>query len=245
MRTLGIIMVPLTVLMGSVNVYGQSMTYNHDASKYGQIKVMEMGAGSLTPELYYTLTHNSYKKGAKAVTFVKNTLRMAANVASLPQVEYADSIKAELEERAKVEAANIADREIDLAWLTEGEKIQKKLWAFKSNIGSLNGKAKDNEISEWNDLAKMYDFAIKATKKAYMPNSERQKQYLAIYDELTASNDRLLLRIRFLATKSQADKLVATMARFQHRVSENATASYNRWRDNANESGQVNNNINK
>lgn len=245
MRILGIIMVPLTMIISCGKIYSQSMTYNHDASKYGQIQVMEMGAGSLTPELYYTITHNSYKKGAKAVTSVKNTLRMSVNIASLPQVEYADSIKAELEERAKIEASNIADRQIDLAWLTEGEKIQQKLWAFKSNISGLSGKARDTEITEWNDLAKMYDFAINTTKKAYMPNSERQKQYLAIYDELTASNDRLLLRIRFLATKSQADKLIATMARFQHRVSENATASYNRWRDNANEKGQVNNNINK
>ena len=225
--------------------WGQSMTYNHDASKMGQIQVMELGAGSLTPDIYYSITHSSYKKGAKAATSVKNTLRMAANVASMPQVEYADSIKADLEGRAKIEAANIADRQIDLAWLTEGEKIQSKLWAFKSNIGSLNGKTSNEEITAWEDLVKMYDFAIKTTKKAYMPNSERQKQYLAIYDELTTANDNLLLRIRYLATKSQADKLVAAMTRFQHRVNENATASYNRWRNSANEAGAVKHKTNK
>lgn len=225
--------------------WGQSMTYNHDASKMGQIQVMELGAGSLTPDIYYSITHSSYKKGAKAVTSVKNTLRMAANVASLPQVEFADSIKTDLEGRAKIEAANIADRQIDLAWFTEGEKIQSKLWAFKSNIGSLNGKTNNEEITAWEDLVKMYDFAIKTTKKAYMPNSERQKQYLAIYDELTTSNDNLLLRIRYLATKSQADKLVAAMTRFQHRVNENATASYNRWRNSANEAGAVKQKTNK
>lgn len=225
--------------------WGQSMTYNHDASKMGQIQVMELGAGSLTPDIYYSITHSSYKKGAKAATSVKNTLRMAANVASLPQVEFADSIKTDLEGRAKIEAANIADRQIDLAWLTEGEKIQSKLWAFKSNIGSLNGKTNNEEVAAWEDLVKMYDFAIKTTKKAYMPNSERQKQYLAIYDELTTANDNLLLRIRYLATKSQADKLVAAMTRFQHRVNENATASYNRWRNSANEAGAVKHKTNK
>lgn len=112
-----------------------------------------------------------------------------------------------MESRAKIEAANIADRQIDLAWLTEGEKIQSKLWAFKSNIGSLNGRTSNDEITEWNNLAGTYDFAIKATKNAYMPNSERQKQYLAIYDELTASNDQLLARIRFLATKTRPTSL--------------------------------------
>ena len=214
---------------------GQSMTYNHDDSKMNQIEVMELGAGNLTPEVYYTVTHNSYKKGAKDATSVKNTLRIAANTASLPQVDYADSIKADLESRAKVEVANIADRQVDVAWLTEGEKIQSKLMAFKSNIGGLNGKTKLAEITEWENLAKTYDFAISVTKKAYMPNSERQKQYLAILDEITSSNDYLLTRIRYLAVKSQADKLVSTMAGFKHRVGENATAAYNRWRSSAND----------
>ena len=231
------ILVLLMVAVGCLQSFAQTMTCNHDASKCGQIQVMELGAGALTPDLYYSITHSIYKKCAKSATSVKNTLRMATNVASLPQVEYADSIKADLESRAKVEAANIADREIDMAWLTEGEKIQSKLWAFKSNIGNLNGRTRNDEITEWNNLASMYDFAIKATRNAYMPNSERQKQYLAIYDELTASNDQLLARIRFLATKNQADKLVATMANFRHRTSENAAASYNRWRDSADKGG--------
>ena len=223
----------------TVNTFGQSMTYNHDASKMGQIQVMELGAGVLTPDLYYSITHSSYQKGAKSVTSVKNTLRMGANIASMPQVEYADSIKADLEVRAKVEATNIADRQIDIAWLTEGGRIEAKLRAFKSNIGSLNGKTSSEEITAWEDLGKMYDFAIKTTKKAYMPNSERQKQYLAIYDEITTTNDNLLLRIRYLATKRQADNIVAAMTQFHHRVSENATASYNRWRNSANDAGAV------
>lgn len=229
----------------TVNTFGQSMTYNHDASKMGQIQVMELGAGVLTPDLYYSITHSGYKKGAKSATSVKNTLRMAANIASMPQVEYADSIKADLEGRAKVEATNIADRQIDIAWLTEGERIQAKLRAFKSNIGSLNGKTCSEEITAWEDLEKMYDFAIKTTKKAYMPNSERQKQYLAIYDEITTTNDNLLLRIRYLATKRQADNIVAAMTQFHHRVSENATASYNRWRNSANDAGTVKHKTNR
>lgn len=229
----------------TVNTFGQSMTYNHDASKIGQIQVMELGAGVLTPDLYYSITHSGYKKGAKSATSVKNTLRMAANIASMPQVEYADSIKADLEGRAKVEATNIADRQIDIAWLTEGERIQAKLRAFKSNIGSLNGKTCSEEITAWKDLGKMYDFAIKTTKRAYMPNSERQKQYLAIYDEITTTNDNLLLRIRYLATKRQADNIVAAMTQFHHRVSENATASYNRWRNSANDAGTVKHKTNR
>lgn len=228
----------MIMAFAAINVHGQSMTYNHDASKQAQIEVMELGAGELSPEIYYRTTHNSYRKGAKAQTSVKNQLRIATNVSSLPQVEYADSIKENLESRAKEEAINVADREVDMAWLTEGNKITEKLMALKNNVTYLNGKAKQDEIESWNELGKMYDFAIKVTKKAYMPNSERQKQYIAILDEITASNDYLLLRIRYLTTKSKADKLVAALARFQHRVGENATASYNRWRNSANETGK-------
>ena len=219
----------------------QTITYNHDASKQGQIQVMELGAGSLTPDIYYRTVHNNYRDNAKSSTSVKNTLRISTNTASLPQTEYADSIQSDLESRAKTEEKNIADREIDLAWLTEGSKIEDRLLSLKSNISSLTGKTNNDEITAWNELTQIYDFAIKATKEAYMPNSERQKQYLAIYNEITNSNDNLLIRLRYLTTKNQADRLTAALSRFQHRVKENATAGYNRWRDAANVGSKKNN----
>ena len=217
--------------------HAQYVTYNHDDSKMGQIQVMEIGAGNLTPEFYYWLVHNSYKNNAKDATSVKNTLRLAANTASYPQVEYADTIEADLKSRAKVEALNVADREVDVAWMTEGSKIEDKLLKLKTNISYLNGRTNAREIDAWNELTGMYEFAIKVTKQAYMPNSERQKQYLSIYDEIVKSNDNLLIRVRYLTTKNKADQLVATLSRFQHRVHENATAGYVRWRDAATQAG--------
>ena len=211
------------------NVQAQSMTYFHDASKQAQVTVMETGAGVLTPELYYTVTHNSYKKDAAGTN--KNMYRIAANAASLPQVEMADSIESYLKARAQEEAINIADREVDVAWMTEGTKIENRLTAFKNNINGLVGRTNNQEITSWQELGGMYDFAIKTTRKAYMPNSERQKQYIAIYQEITKMNDILLLRVRYLATKNQTDRLLASMSRANHRVGENATAASNRWRD--------------
>lgn len=90
---------------------------------------------------------------------------MGANIASMPQVEYADSIKADLEARAKVEATNIADRQIDIAWLTEGGRIEAKLRAFKSNIGSLNGKTCSEEITAWEDLGKCMTLPLRPQRK--------------------------------------------------------------------------------
>ena len=64
------ILVLLMVTVGYLHSFAQTMTYNHDASKCGQIQVMELGAGALTPDLYYSITHSSYKKGAKSATSV-------------------------------------------------------------------------------------------------------------------------------------------------------------------------------
>ena len=44
--------------------YAQGVTYNHDPAKKNQIMVMEIGGGSLTPELYYWTFHKNYKKSA-------------------------------------------------------------------------------------------------------------------------------------------------------------------------------------
>lgn len=44
--------------------HAQSVTYNHDSPKQNQITVMETGTGALSPDLYYTLLHNNYKKSA-------------------------------------------------------------------------------------------------------------------------------------------------------------------------------------
>ena len=53
--------------------------------------------------------------------------------------------------------------------------------------------------------------------------------FLAISSSVMA--DGHVDSVRYLTTKNQADHLVQAMSRFQHRVSENATAGYNRWRD--------------
>ena len=50
----------------------QSVTYNHDDAKMNQITVAEIGSGSLTPEFYYWLLHNSYrgKRSGKETNWV-------------------------------------------------------------------------------------------------------------------------------------------------------------------------------
>jgi len=153
------------------------VTYNHDSSKKNQITVMEIGSGSLSPELYYQLLHSSYKKSAAS----KNKLgfRTTAGIGAYNQVEYAEAIDSALTKRAEIEALNMADRQIDLAWKVEGSKINSKMNAFKSNIDRIlpvGGSIGDNQ--RWTECYHVYETAIKATKDAYMPNAKRKKMYL-------------------------------------------------------------------
>ena len=201
-------MILIMAAVATITATAQSVTYNHDSSKQNQITVMETGGGSLTPEFYYWLLHKSYKKTAAE----KNKLgfRTLAGINLYNQVDDAEKIDSALTKRAEVEALNVADREIDLAWLAESSKINGQLDKMKANIdhiiptgGTINDKRR------WEELYNMYQCAVKSTKDAYMPNAQRKRQYLSIYADLTAQNETLLKYIVQLNTQRQTTVLLA------------------------------------
>jgi len=219
------------LLASSLQADAQSyVTYNHDATKQNQITVQEIGAGSLTPDFYYWLFHKSYKKTAAQKN--KISYRSLAGVASYPQVEDADSVEASLKKRAEIEALNMADRQVDLAWLAEGSKVTSKLSDFQTNINrivSAGGTFQDKE--RWNDYYHIFECAIKATQDAYMPNAQRKKEYLAIYADISKQNETLVAYLFQLNKKSKtADLLSATYSK-PNRNGAIATAAHNRWRN--------------
>ena len=164
-------------------VKAQSVTYNHDSPKQNQITVMETGTGALSPELYYTLLHNKYKKSAASKN--KLSFRTLAGVNLYNQTDEAEAIDSALVKRAEIEALNVADRQIDLAWLAEGDKINAQMERLQRNIDRIplaGGTTDDRE--RWTEYYHVYQCAIDATKDAYMPNAQRKKEYLRIYNEL-------------------------------------------------------------
>ena len=196
------------VVAGVMGVKAQMVTYNHDAAKMNQILVMETGGGCLTPEFYYWLLHNNYKKTAAE----KNKLgfRTLAGINLYNQVDDAEKIDSALTKRAEVEALNVADRQIDLAWLAESSTINGQLDKMKANIDHIiptGGTVNDKQ--RWEELYNMYQCAVKATKDAYMPNAQRKRQYLSIYADLTAQNETLLKYLVQLNTQSQTTALLA------------------------------------
>lgn len=219
------------VVMTATTAFAQSVTYNHDSSKQNQITVMETGGGSLTPEFYYWMLHNSYRKSAAE----KNKLgfRTLAGINLYNQIDDAEKIDSALTKRAEIEALNVADRQIDLAWLAESSKINGQLDKMKANIdhiiptgGTVNDKRR------WEELYNMYRCAVTATKDAYMPNAQRKKEYLRIYADLTMQNETLLKHLVQLNTQSRtASLLTATNDRVVHKGNVISDAK-SRWQEN-------------
>ena len=180
--------------------HAQSVTYNHDSPKQNQITVMETGTGALSPDLYYTLLHNNYKKSAASKN--KLSFRTLAGVNLYNQTDEAEAIDSALVKRAEIEALNVADRQIDLAWIAEGDKVNGQMDRFKRNIDRIlpaGGSSDDKE--RWTEYYHMYQCAIDATKNAYMPNAQRKKEYLRIYEDVVRQNENL---VGYLAKRQNA-----------------------------------------
>ena len=221
------------IAMASVTlqVNAQSyVTYNHDDAKMNQITVQETGAGGLTPAFYYDVFHNSYQKSAAAKH--KLSFRSLAGVAAWQQIEDADSIEASLKKRAEIEALNVADRQIDIAWLAEGTKLTNKLDDFQSNINRIIGAGGTfNDKERWNNYYNIFQCAIKATQDAYMPNAQRKKEYLAIYADICKENETLIKYLVQLNSKAKTAELLSATSTRQNHNGAIATAAHNRWRD--------------
>ena len=191
-----------TVMMMAVTIgaKAQYVTYNHDSPKMNQITVGETGVGALKPELYYTLLHNKYKKSAAAKN--KLSFRTLAGINLYNQVDEAEAIDSALVKRAKVEALNVADRQVDIAWLAEGDKVSGQMERFQRNIDRIlpsGGTPSDKE--RWTEYYHVYQCAIDATKDAYMPNAQRKKEYLRIYEDVARQNEIL---VGYLAKRQNA-----------------------------------------
>ena len=222
------------VLLLGVAISGNAqsgVTYNHDSSKKNQITVMEIGSGSLSPELYYQLLHSNYKKSAAS----KNKLgfRTTAGIGAYKQMEYAEAIDSALTKRAEIEALNMADRQVDLAWKVEGSKINSKMDDFKKNIDRIlpvGGSIGDKQ--RWTEYYHVYETAIKVTKDAYMPNAKRKKMYLQIYADVAKQNETLVKQLVQISNASKTKELLAANGNYQTANKRSVISSASsKWRE--------------
>ena len=223
-----------TIMFGNASeVFAQSVTYNHDDAKMNQITVAEIGSGSLTPSLYYQLLHKSYQKSAAA----KNKLgfRSAAGINLYNQVDDAEALDSAMTQRARIEALNVADRSggaLDAAWLAEGDKINAALENFNRNIQRITEVGGSHyELEHWREQYNVFVCAVKSVQEAYMPNSQRKKQYLRIHADIIRKNEMLVRYLVRLANSAKVAELLDASASIEDRRAQIAMAAMNRWRE--------------
>ena len=211
----------------------QSVTYSHDDAKMNQITVAEIGSGSLTPEFYYWLLHNSYRKSAAAKN--KMTFRTTAGINLYNQVDDAEALDSAMTQRARVEALNVADRSggaLDVAWLAECDKINSALENFEKNIRRIIEAGGGNyEQEHWREQYNVFLCAVKSVQEAYMPNAERKKQYLRIHADIIRKNEILVRYIMRLANSTKVAELLEATATIEDRRAQIAMTAMNRWRE--------------
>ena len=227
------ILIILTLLLPCFHAGAQYVTYNHDETKMNQVTVMETGAGELTPALFYSVVHNKYYQTAAETNKLRYRSEAAAH--GSVQVGISEQVDTSLAKRAEVEALNMADRQVDLAWQAEGPKIQSRLEAFNRNIERLSdvgGNAGD--ITLWQERYNLFQTAINAIRNSYMPNAERKKEYLAIWRDITERNNTLIAYIVTVDSRERTkDHLEATLER-PNRNAEIAAEARGRWQETSN-----------
>lgn len=192
----------------------QSYTYNHDPMKQAQITVMESGTGSLTPEWYYSMLHSSYASTAAVKN--KTSFRTLAGENLYTQMDFAEKIDSAMTKRARIEALNMADRTggaADLAWAMEGRKVTGSMDAFHRNIGRviLTG-GTSGERDYWMQYYNAYLSALHNIQDAYMPNAQRKREYLRIYEDVERKNDLLLKYLVRLSNRKRLEEYLSMRA---------------------------------
>ncbi len=224
----------LAILLPLLSARAQYVTYNHDETKMYQVTVMETGAGSLTPRAFYSVVHNRYYQNAAETNKLRYRSEAAAH--GSVQVGISETIDTSLTKRAEVEALNMADRQVDLAWQAEGPKITSRLEAFRRNISRITeagGSASDAAV--WEERYSLFQTAVSSIRNAYMPNAERKKQYLAIYDDITRKNETLIAYIVSVDARERARERLEATVTLPHRNGEIAAEASGRWKELSNQ----------
>ena len=117
------------------------------------------------------------------------------------QVDDAEALDSAMTQRARIEALNVADR---------------------------SGGALD---AAWLAEGDKINAAVKSVQEAYMPNSQRKKQYLRIHADIIRKNEMLVRYLVRLANSTKVTELLDASAIIEDRRAQIAVAAMNRWRE--------------
>ena len=156
----------------------------HDENVMQQFIFMETGGGSLNPRWYYNAFHKSYSNNNPQYVGGKLAYRAKFDGDINKELTDAKTIDTLAVSRAKSEAQHVAsrtDKAIDLAWSSEGGRIEKAQSNFMRNISKITMYGGSyNSQKVWENIYDCFDMAIKETKSAYLDAGARKREYLAI-----------------------------------------------------------------
>lgn len=209
--------------------HAQTVTYNHDESVMNQMTIQETGLGSFTPDTYYDVFHKDYRNYAARDN--KLTFRTLVVAAENRQEPYAEEIDSALTKRAKVEALNLADRQVDAVWLVEKEKVMGALNTFKSNIEeiTLSG-GTYTSYENWVEIYNMLVCGLNYIRNSYLPNSERQEQYLEIYNDVKSRNKKLARLLAFWKERKSIARSGRELKRKDDLIKNSGFNALTRWK---------------
>jgi len=213
----------------SASVKAQYVTYNHDESVQNQVTIQEIGSGSFTPDLYYDALHSNYRNWAAEQN--KLSFRTLTVAAMKLQEPYAERIDSNLTKRAKVEAENLLDRQVDAAWLIEKGKVNDALTTFKGHIEKITlcgGSYRTYE--EWKEAYDMVVFGIQCIQDGYIPNSEREQQYMQAYKDVRSRDAKLVKLLSFLKSYHRPQWGTQALHRKENLVRNSGLNSLTRWK---------------
>ena len=174
-------------------------TYIHDEPFMQQFLVSETGTGNLTPNVYYTAMHPSYKR--LAYLYSKAAARLKYMYDIKKEIPYSDTINSVFKRRAKLAAIDMVEREplADFVWYQGvGDNISAALRVMRNNILRLSSFGTDSEFIEWENRYNLLEGSVNCIRQAYLPNSERQREYTRIFAKAQQLNSDLAARIDFL-----------------------------------------------
>ena len=219
----------LVLLVASIGIHAQSVTYNHDEGVMNQVTIQETGSGSFSPDWYYDAFHSSYRNSAAETNKLSYRTMMAAHLKL--QEPYAERIDSDLVKRAKVEAANLIDREVDAAWLVEKGKVNGALDRFKGHIEEITLSGGSYKTYEnWKEVYDMIVSGVQYIQDGYIPNSERQEQYMQICKDVKERDAKLLKQLLLMKERRSCTWSNRKFQRADGLVRTSSLNSLTRWK---------------
>jgi hypothetical protein len=120
---------------------------------------------------------------------------------------------------------------VDAAWLIEKGKVNDALSTFKGHIEKITlcgGSYRTYE--EWKEAYDMVVFGIQCIQDGYIPNSEREQQYMQAYKDVRSRDAKLVKLLSFLKSYHRPQWSSQALHRRENLVHNSGLNSLTRWK---------------